>query len=93
MTTCKEYLQVQKEGNRNVRRKQKVYNLDAIIAVGYRINSVLGTNFRQWATQTLRQHITKGYTINPKMIQHHYDEFQQVIEDIKKLLPEGTVSV
>lgn len=51
-STCKEYLQVQKEGGRIVRRKQKFYNLDAVISVGYRINSITGTKFRQWATKT-----------------------------------------
>ncbi len=58
--TCKESLQVQKKGSREVKRQIKQYNLDVIIAVGYRINSVLGAKFRQWATQTLKQHITQG---------------------------------
>src|SRR3989344_3499323 len=48
--TCKDSLQVQIEGNRRIKRTTKFYNLDAIIAVGYRINSVMGTNFRIWAT-------------------------------------------
>src|SRR3989344_1837740 len=61
-STCKEYLQVQKEGERKVKRLTKFYNLDAMIAVGYRINSVVGTNFRIWATKTLRSHIIEGYT-------------------------------
>jgi hypothetical protein len=68
-STCKESLQVQKEGSRNVKRQVKEYNLDAIIAVGYRINSVFGTKFRIWATQTLKQHITQGYTINKNRIE------------------------
>lgn len=51
--TCKEFLQVQTEGNRTVERKQKFYNLDAIISVGYRIKSQLATQFRIWATQRL----------------------------------------
>ncbi len=54
------------------------YSLDMILSVGYRANSSRAIEFRKWATKTLRQHITKGYTINPNMIQHHYDEFQQV---------------
>ena len=65
------------------------YNLDAIISVGYRVNSKTATKFRQWATKTLRQHITKGYTINPKAVKKHYDEFQKAIEHIENLLPEG----
>ena len=66
--TCKESLQVQKEGNREVKRNIKEYNLDVIIALGYRINSILGTKFRIWATKTLKQHITQGYTINKNRI-------------------------
>jgi prophage maintenance system killer protein/predicted transcriptional regulator len=64
------------------------YNLDAIISVGYRVNSKTATQFRQWATKTLREHITKGYTINRKRIAGHYDEFMQAVEDIQRLLPE-----
>ena len=68
-STCKESLQVQKEGGRTVQRKQKFYNLDAVISVGYRINSVAGTKFRQWATRTLHSHIVDGYTINKSVSQ------------------------
>ncbi|MDP2655944.1 MAG: virulence protein RhuM/Fic/DOC family protein, partial [bacterium] len=81
---------VQNESGRQVRREIDMYNLEVLIAVGYRINSVVGTKFRQWATKTLRQHITKGYTLNPKVIKHHYVEFQKAIENIKQLLPAGT---
>lgn len=86
--TCKDSLQVQIEGNRKVERAIKFYNLDAIIAVGYRINSVMGTNFRIWATKTLREHITKGYTINRKQIAKNYDAFMKSVGDIQMLLPE-----
>lgn len=86
--TCKESLQVQIEGKRRVERAIKFYNLDAIIAVGYRINSVIGTNFRIWATKTLREHITKGYTINRKQIAKNYDAFMKSVGDIQLLLPE-----
>lgn len=81
---------VQVEGARSVKREIEYYNLDAIISVGYRVNSALATKFRQWATETLRQYITKGYVLNPKMIKQNYDEFQRAIENIKGLLPEGT---
>ena len=50
-STCKKYLQVQVEGKRKVKREQQFYNLDAILSIGYRINSKRGTQFRQWATQ------------------------------------------
>ena len=88
--TCKEYLQVQKEGKREIQRKQKFYNLDAIISVGYRINSSTGTQFRQWATKTLRAHIVDGYTINRTRISKNYDAFLKTVEDVRSLLPSGT---
>ncbi|MDP2669045.1 MAG: virulence protein RhuM/Fic/DOC family protein [bacterium] len=78
---------VQLEGARRVERIIEYYNLDAIISVGYRVNSKTATKFRQWATKTLHQHITKGYTINPKVIKNNYTEFQKAIENIKHLLP------
>lgn len=56
ISTCKEYLQVQTEGKRKVQRLQLYYNLDAILSVGYRINSKQGTQFRQWATQRLKKY-------------------------------------
>lgn len=66
------------------------YNLDLIISVGYRVNSKKATAFRQWATKTLRQHITKGYTLNQKVIKNNYAEFQKAVENIKQLLPAGS---
>jgi prophage maintenance system killer protein len=65
------------------------FNLDVIISVGYRVNSKKATTFRQWATKTLRQHITEGYTINPKVIRNNYAEFQKSVENIRHLLPKG----
>ena len=67
LSTCKDYLQVQKEGGRIVRRKQKQYNLDVIISVGYRVKSIHGTRFRQWATTVLKDHLLKGYSINNRI--------------------------
>lgn len=64
------------------------YNLDAIISVGYRVNSKTATLFRKWATKTLREHITKGYTINRKQIGKNYKEFLKTVESIQNLLPE-----
>lgn len=90
-TTCKESLQVQIEGNRKIERTVKIYNLDVIIAVGYRISSVLGTNFRIWATKTLKEHITKGYTLNKKVILKNYDQFIKTVTEIQSLLPEHVV--
>ncbi|MDA8119653.1 MAG: virulence protein RhuM/Fic/DOC family protein [Gammaproteobacteria bacterium] len=62
--TTKEFLVVQSEGRRQVRRNLKHYNLDAIISVGYRVNSRRGVRFRQWATGVLRNHLVQGYTFN-----------------------------
>ena len=64
------------------------YNLDAILSVGYRVNSKTATQFRQWATKTLREHITKGYTINRKQIGKNYDTFMKTVSDIQALLPQ-----
>ncbi len=68
-STCKDFLQVQKEGSRTVKRKQKFYNLDAIISVGYRIKSKIATRFRQWATKRLKDYLEKGYAINEKRLE------------------------
>ena len=66
--TTEKYSVVQKEGKRNVNRKITFYNLDAIISVGYRVNSKKGTQFRIWATKTLKDHLVKGYSINQKRL-------------------------
>lgn len=65
------------------------YNLDIILAVGYRTNSKVAIEFRKWATKILREHITKGYTINKKVLAKNYDGFLQAVESVKKLLPSG----
>ena len=61
------------------------YNLDLIISVGYRVNSKVATNFRKWATKTLKQHITQGYTINQKVVEKNKQQFLQTLEDLKIL--------
>jgi len=61
------------------------YNLDMIISVGYRVNSKTATKFRKWATQTLKQHITQGYTINPHRITKNYESFLHAVEEVKAL--------
>ena len=65
-----------------------LYSLDVILSVGYRTNSKIAIAFRQWATKTLREHITKGYTINRKQIAKNYDSFMQTVTSIQNLLPE-----
>ena len=59
-STCKEFLQVQSEGGRHISRIQKFYNIDAVISVGYRVNSIRGVKFRQWATKVLKEYLLRG---------------------------------
>ena len=80
---------VQTEGGRNIKRRIEYYNLDLILSIGYRVNSVNATKFRQWATTTLHKHIVDGYTINKKRISENYDAFLQAVESVKTLLPSG----
>ncbi len=77
--TCKDFLQVRKEGNRSVKRKQLHYSLDAIISVGYRVKSTRATQFRIWATQRLKDYLVQGYAINEKRLA----EKQQEVEYLK----------
>lgn len=78
------------EGNRRVERVIEYYNLDAIISVGYRVNSATATKFRQWATKTLRSYITDGYAINKKRIAANHAKFLEAVREVQKLLPEGS---
>ncbi|MDP3726307.1 MAG: virulence protein RhuM/Fic/DOC family protein [bacterium] len=66
------------------------YNLDVILAVGYRTNSKRAIDFRQWATKTLRSYITDGFAINKNRIAKNYSQFLSIVDDIKKLLPAGS---
>jgi len=74
---------VQIEGNRETRRKIDYYNLDAIISVGYRVNSKRGTEFRIWATNTLKQHLIQGYTVNKNRMEH-LKQSLKLVADISK---------
>ena len=66
--TIKESLIVQNEGGRNVKRKQTYYNLDVIISVGYRVKSIRGTQFRQWANKILKEYLLRGYSVNQRLL-------------------------
>ena len=83
--TSAKIAQVQTEGKRTVKREVEYYNLDIILAVGYRANSKIAIEFRKWATTILKDHIVQGYTINQERLQKNYDEFLRVVEDIKVL--------
>ncbi len=63
ISTCKDFLQVRKEGQRTVKRKQKHYNLDAVISIGYRVKPKRATQFRIWANKILKEYLVKGYPI------------------------------
>ncbi len=66
-------------------RKMKLYNLEMIISVGYRVNSKQATIFRQWATQRLKDYLVKGYAINQKRLEENKAQFLQTLEDLKIL--------
>jgi len=84
--TVKEYLTVQKEGNRNVKRDVDFYNLDMIISVGYRINSARGTQFRIWATQRLKEYLVKGFTMNDERLSGgRTDYFDELVERVRAI--------
>ncbi len=82
--TAKNFLVVQTEGSRKVRRQVKHYNLDAVISVGYRVNSKKGVQFRQWATGVLRQHLLRGYTLNQKRFEDNARELEKALLLIRK---------
>ena len=87
--TCKDFLQVGKEGERRVERNQKFYNLEAIISVGYRIKSAVATRFRQWATNHIKEYIVKGFVMdderlkNPDLPFDYFEELLRRIQDIR----------
>lgn len=87
--TSEYFSAVQTEGSRTVKRKMKYYNLDAIIAVGYRINSYQATKFRQWATATLKEFMIKGFVLNDDMLKNGKsfgkDYFDELLERIKEI--------
>ncbi|MFV8347178.1 RhuM family protein [Flavobacterium sp. ZB4P13] len=85
MATTEFFTVVQKEGKRNVSRTIKFYNLDAIISVGYRVNSKQGTQFRQWATQRLKDYLVKGYAINEKRLKETENKFQELKQAVRLL--------
>jgi len=82
---------VQKMHIANSDKPVATYSLDIILSIGYRTNSKIAIEFRKWATKTLREHITKGYTINRKQIAKNYDAFMKSVSDIQALLPEHVV--
>lgn len=87
-STVKEFLTVQKEGNRKVERKVKYYNLDMILSLGYRIKSKVATNFRKWATERLKEYMIKGFTMDDERLKgngggNYWKELLARIKDIR----------
>jgi len=90
-STCKSHLQVRQEGSRQVRRRLKHYNLPMILAVGYRVRSARGTQFRQWATARLEEYVVKGFTMDDARLKNppgpgvpdYFDELLARIRDIR----------
>jgi len=87
--TCAKFAQVQTEGNREISRETSFYNLDMIIAVGYRVNSRKATSFRIWATSVLREYIIKGYALDDDRLKNGYKfdkaYFRELLERIKDI--------
>lgn len=91
--TCKSYLQVQQEGHRQVSRNKLHYSLPVILAIGYRVRSTRGTQFRQWATQTLQEYLIKGFVMDDERLKNppvgssavpdYFDEMLERIRDIR----------
>lgn len=91
--TCKRYLQVQSEGGRQVRRNVRFYNLDAILAIGFRVRSPRGTQFRRWATERLKEYLVKGFVLDDERLKNppiasssvpdRFDELLERIRDIR----------
>lgn len=89
-STCKDYLQVQIEGGRKVQRARKFYNLDMILAVGYRTRSNVGNHFRRWASGVLTEYLRKGFVLNDERLKNpkefgadYFDELLERIRDIR----------
>ena len=87
-STCQNFRQVRKEGNRNVSREIPFYNLDMIISLGYRIKSKVATNFRKWATERLKEYMIKGFTIDDERLKgngggNYWRELLARIKDIR----------
>jgi len=88
--TCKDYLQVRREGGRDVSRNLRHYNLPAILAIGYRVRSHRGTQFRQWATARLSEYLVKGFAMDDERLKNppgkgHADYFDELLERIRDI--------
>ncbi len=85
ISTTEESSVVRKEGNRNVKRKIKFYNFDAILSVGYRVNSKRGIQFRIWASKILKEYLLKGYALDKKRLSYQNEQLNELKESVKIL--------
>lgn len=90
LATVRKFRTVQQEGNRSVSREMEYYNLDAIISVGYRVNSIKATQFRMWATQTLKEFIIKGFVLDDNRLRQGTkilgnDYFRELLERVRSI--------
>ncbi|MBR0182263.1 MAG: virulence protein RhuM/Fic/DOC family protein [Bacteroidaceae bacterium] len=92
ISTCRNFRQVQKEGNRMVNRTKTMYNLDMIISVGYRVNTKRGIKFRQWANKVLKQFLIKGYAVNERIRKEQIGELRQMVQVIGRTLQHQELS-
>lgn len=91
--TCAKNTQVRLEGNRTVTRNIPYYNLDVIISVGYRVNSIRGTRFRQWANSVLKQYLIKGYAVNEQIRKQQIVELRQLVQVMGRTIQQQPVPV
>ena len=89
--TCAKNAQVRIEGNRTVSRSIPYYNLDMIISVGYRVNSIRGVRFRQWANSVLKQYLIKGYAVNERIRKQQISELRQLVQVLGRTLQQQPV--
>jgi len=82
-STCAKFAQVQKEGNREIKRQIQYYNLDVIISVGYRVNSKRGTEFRIWANKILKEYLVKGFSINELRLKKQNEQLKELQKSVK----------
>ena len=88
MATCRKFRQVRTEGTRQVNREMPFYNLDVIISVGYRVKSLIATQFRRWATERLKEYMIKGFTLDDERLKgngggSYWKELLDRIRDIR----------
>ena len=89
--TCAKNAQVRIEGSRTVSRSIPYYNLDMIISVGYRVNSIRGVRFRQWANSVLKQYLIKGYAVNERIRKQQISELRQLVQVLGRTLQQQPV--